>query len=927
MLLRPNEVVSAGALAEILWGAEPPLTAGAALQNHVMRLRRQLGGCAGGRIRTVPPGYRIDVADDELDLLRFTRLRDSGRAAGLRGAWDQAASELAQALAVFGSGPVLAGVDAPGLHLTEVPRLAEMRLQTLEWRIDAELCLGRHEEIIAELRQTTTWHPFRERFHEQLMLALFRSGRQAEALSAYRSARQCITDELGLEPGRALQDLNQRIIAADPVLYDRAGPLPWAVSAGLAPPRLPGAATASRLAQLPADVADFTGRAGPGDDLAAWITQAQGRPGPVRIAAVTGPGGVGKTALAIHVAHRVSEQFPDGQLHADLRGGDTNPADSSEVLARFLRDMGAERLPAAGGPVADEELQATYRSLLSGRRILIVLDNARDAGQVRPLLPGTEDCAVLVTSRDRLTGLDGARVLELGMMDEADALPLLRRVIGPDRVAAEPQAAREVLRACAGLPLAIRIAASRLASRPSWSLRSFAARLADQRNRLDELRSGDRAVRGSFAVSYAGLPPPAGPDETGAAQAFRVLSTWPGPSLSLESAAAMLGRPPGAAAKPVEELVDAHLIQAIGPGRYRFHDLLRVYARERAAAEDRPEALAKGRDRLLTWYLHTTIAAVYSITPRRSNLPAVPEPGSCSPSPFGSAAAALGWLDSERENLIAATAIAAASGPAAAAWQLPVFLHVYFERRGHFADWITTHEAALDAARQARDRAGQAWILNSLAAALILLDRPADAVTHLRQAASLHREAGQGNGLANSLNSLGVTYSQFGDTGRSVRYLQRALALRHEAGDLHGEAMTLANLAMVHQLAAQLGLALGYAEQAVLVARQAGNGRLYGGTLSNLGDMLRATGRLDEAIDVLGQAVSIEHETGTQLEEAEAFRYLGRAYAERGQADQARDAWVKALSLYGPLNEPRAAGLRSSLESLRADGAFACSPA
>lgn len=928
LLLRPNEVVSAGGLAETLWASEPPPTAAAALQNHVMRLRRQLGRCAGARIRTVPPGYRADVCDGELDLQRFTGLRDSGRACALRGAWTQASGELGEALKLFGHGPVLAEVDAPGLALTEVPRLAELRLQTLEWRIDAELFLGRHEEIIAELRQITSGHPFRERFHEQLMLALFRSGRQAEALAAYRAARQCITDELGLEPGRALQQLHQQIIAADPALYDRAGPPLWADPAGRAPRRPAGAAAASRVAQLPADVADFTGRAGQGADLAEWITQPGARPGHLRIAAVTGPGGVGKTALVIHVAHGVSEQFPDGQLHADLRGGDAYPADSGEILARFLRDLGAERPGIPGGPGADEELEGAYRSLLSGRRMLIVLDNARDDRQVRPLLPGTADCAVLVTSRARLAGLDGARVLELGMMDEADALALLRRVIGPDRVAAEPQAAREVLRACAGLPLAIRIAASRLASRPAWSLRSFADRLADQRGRLDELRSGDRAVRGSFAVSYAGLPRPVSRHDIDPARAFRVLGTWTGPSLSLQSAAAMLGRTPRAAAKCVEELVDAHLIEAAGPDRYCFHDLLRVYASERAVAEDGPGTLSKSRDRLLTWYLDTTIVAIHAITARRSNLPAVPAAGRRPTSQFRSPAAALSWLDSERENLIAAASEAAAvSGQATAAWQLPVFLHVYFDLRGHFADWIATHETGLNAARRAGDRVGQAWTLSSLAAALILLERPAEAVRHLRRAASLHREAGQDNGHANSLNSLGISSAQLGDTGRSIRYLQRALVMRRRTGDQHGQAMTLANLAMAHRQGAQLAVALGYAEQAVLVAKQAGDERLLGNSLTVLGDLLRAAGRLDEAIDVLGQAVSIEHETGTRLYTAEAFSYLGRAYAERGQADQARDAWATALTLYGPLNDSYAARVRSSLESLRAGSAPARPPA
>ncbi len=917
LLLRANEVVSAGTLAETLWGAQPPRTAATALQNHVMRLRRHLGTCAGARIRTVPPGYLVEVRDGELDLHRFTRLRDNGRAAGQGGAWAQAVSDLTQALELFGSGPLLAGVDVLGPHLPDVPGLIEMRLQTLEWRIDADLYLGRHMETVTELRRITSMHPFRERFHEQLMVALVRSGRQAEALLAYQDARQVIVDELGVEPGRTLQELHQRIIVADPALRDPPEPPQWAGTGVLAQQSacLPGVPP---VAQLPVDLADFTGRVALSADLAGWITQAGGvHPGQVRIAAVTGPGGAGKTALAIHVAHLVSEQFPDGQLYADLRGGDSCPADSNDVLARFLRDLGDKRHAASAGPEADEELQTAYRSLLAGRRMLVILDNASDAQQVRPLLPGTADCGVLITSRGRLADLDGARVLELGMLEEADALALLRRIVGRSRADAEPRAAHDVLQACAGLPLAIRIAASRLASRTSWSIRSFADRLADQRSRLDELRSGDRAVRGSFAVSYQGLPRPADSQDLGPAHVFRVLGTWAGPSLSLDAAAAMLGRRLRAVRAPIEELVDAHLLECAGPVGYRFHDLLRAYASECARAEEHPETLSKARDRLVTWYLHTAIAAVHAITPRRTNLPAVPARGTCRPLAFPVATAALDWLDAEHENLVAAATAAAGFGPEAAAWQLPSFLHVYFDRRGHFTDWITTHEAGLAAVRRAGDRAGEAWLSGSLGAALVLLERPAEAIGHLQRASALHHKAGQDNGHGNALNTLGIAHAQLGDTGRSIRCLQRALAIRRRTDDLHGQAMTLGNLAMANREAAQFAAALSYAEEALGLARQTRDERLQGDSLANFGDLLCATGRLDEAIDVLSQAVGIEHETGTRLNEAIALSSLGLAYAERGQPDQARAAWTKALSLFGPLHASYAGEVRLSLESLR----------
>ena len=814
LLLRANAVVSAGTLAESLWGAQPPATAAVALQNHVLRLRRQLGACVGARIKTVSPGYLVNVCDDELDLHQFTRLRDSGRAAGQRGAWVQAESDLRQAVELFGGGSVFAGVEALGIHLPDMPDLAEMGLQTLEWLIDADLYLGRYAEAVAELRRITALHPLRERFREQLMIALTRSGRQAEALSAYRDARQVILDELRVEPGQALRELYRQIVAADPALYDRAELPWWAVADAQRPARFSGVPPA---AQVPVDLADFTGRTALSVDLAAWITETgDHHPGQVRIAAVTGPGGAGKTALAIHVAHQVRDRFPGGQLYADLGGGEPSPADAGDVLARFLRDLGDTSHGAAGGSGADEERQAAYRSLLAGRRMLIVLDNARDPAQIRPLLPGTAECAVLITSRGRMADLDGARVIELGMLDEADALAMLRRIIGPARADADPRAADDVLHACAGLPLAIRIAASRLASRPAWSIRSFANRLADQRSRLDELRSGDRAVRGSFAISYHGLPRPAGCHEVSAARAFRVLGTWPGPSLSLDAAAAMLGCTPPTARASIEELVDAHLIESVGPAGYRFHDLLRAYANERAGAEERPETLRAARAALATWYLHSVIAAIHAVSSRRSNLPTVPGLSSCRPLAFADAAAALDWLDSERENLVLATTVAAGSCPDATAWQLPVFLAVYFELRSYFADWISTHEMGLAAARRAGDRAGRAWLGSSLGAALVLLERPAEAVRHLRPAAALHREAGEDRGHGNTLNTLGVAYAQLGDTGRSVRCLEQALAIRRRTDDLHGQAMTLGNLAMANREAAQFATALDHADPPTL---------------------------------------------------------------------------------------------------------------
>jgi DNA-binding SARP family transcriptional activator len=904
LLLRANEVVSVARLTEILWGAKPPATARVALQNHVMRLRRQLGPCAGARIKTLPPGYLVEVGEGELDLQQFIALRHSGRSAGLRGAWDEAAADLQAAMALFGdalSGP---DIELPGPHDTEVAGLAEMGLQTLEWRIDAELHLGRHEELIAELRQLRTAHPSRERLHEQLMLALFRSGRQAEALAAYLGARRWLISELGVEPGPALRRLHQRMLAADPALLDAQAPPP-----GVVPLR------SGRPAQIPAGLPDFTGRGEESAELTGWLTpDRRGDQGPVRVCGITGAGGMGKTSLAVHVANQVRRWYPDGQLYADLRGADAHPTPSGDVLARFLRELGVSDHEV---PASAEERENAYRSLLAGKQMLVLLDNAADEAQVRPLLPGAGRSTVLVTSRNRLAGLDGARILGLGTLGEADALALLAGVCGHDRVAADPHASQDVLRACAGLPLAIRIAAARLASRPRWSVRYFASRLADEQSRLDELESGDRAVRASFAVSYAWLPPSGDGDQPDLARAFRLLGTWEGPNLSLQAAAALLGEPSQAAARTLERLVDVHLLESTGNDRYRFHDLVRLYASERADAQESAAVRAGAVRRLVTWYLHSAMAATRALTSRTSHLPVVRSRPDVPPASFTTAAAALDWLETERPNLVTAVRQAAGRGLTAITWQLAVYLDTFYDLRCYTADWVLTNEIALASVQQARDERGEAWVLGSLGFALVQQERFHEAITHLDRAVDMHTACGSLRGQANALNSLGSAYGELGDLDVAVGYLQRALDLRRRCGDQYGQAMSLANLAVACGMKGEPAAGLGHAEQALAVARSSGDLRLQGNALAVFGDMLRTAGRLDEAIDTLRQAVAIQHDTGNRRYEAGALDYLARALSARGRLPEARASWMTALSMLGPLGDSMAGEIRKELEALR----------
>lgn len=529
LLLRAGQVVATSALIEALWDNDPPANARNSVQVRVSQLRKLLGP-AGGRIVTKPPGYLIEVRAGELDLDRFTRLTGQARSAARASNWDDSATLLNEALGLWRGEP-LSDIPSPLLQRNETPRLAELRAQALDARVEADLHSGRHDAVTAELRQLVAAQPHRERSWAQLMLALYRGGRAGEALAAYQEARRILSADLGVDPGRPLQDLQHRILTADPALIDdRTGPRAATEENGTPtaarPDTAAGVPLAGAPAQLPADTADFTGRGAQVESLCGLLAAepAEGRAGAVVISAVAGMGGIGKTALAVHAAHRLRNRYPDGQLFASLQGA-TSALRPVDVLARFLRDLG---VPDAGIPAGEEERAARYRTLLADRRMLIVLDDAGDAAQVRPLLPGTAGCGVLITSRSTLPGLPGKALLNLEVLDQSEAGDLFGAIIGADRAAAEPDATSAVLASCAGLPLAVRIIASRLASRPHWSIADLAARLAVEQNRLAELAAGDLAVRASFAVSYDALPvgrpdparvfPPAGTGRTGGNQ-------------------------------------------------------------------------------------------------------------------------------------------------------------------------------------------------------------------------------------------------------------------------------------------------------------------------------------------------------------------------------------------------------------------------
>ncbi|MFJ9522312.1 BTAD domain-containing putative transcriptional regulator [Kitasatospora sp. NPDC101801] len=607
LLIRHGQPTSAQFLTEAIWDEHPPRSAAAALRNYVMRLRKALGA-AGERIETTAGGYRIDVDAQEFDLQRFTVLRDEGIAALRRQDFEGAATRLDTALQLW-RGPALADIPSDALLRKEAGWLAEARLDAVEARLEAQLRLGGDvRALTAELQALTTEYPERELLWAQLMTVLYRSGRQSEALAVYQRVRQTLIEEIGVEPGSELREVHQRVLRGDPALDGPARPRPEPIgissaSAGAAadpgadegsgagaaghpvPDRTAGGRPAFAVTpcQLPAALPDFTGRAGETSLLTGRLT-AVDRTAPFT-AVISGQPGVGKSALAGQVAHATRAAFPDGTLHAELGGTGDSQALPATVLRTFLIALG---VPADLVPVGLEDRISLYRSLLTGRRILVVLDDARDSAQVRPLLPGDPGCAALVTSRYRLADLAGALPLELDVLSAAEAELLLRRLVGTARSAADPQAATQVVAACGRLPLALRICAARLGARPGWSMRHLADRLADQLMLLNELRVCSLDIRASVEPSYRALEP-------AAARAFRLLATATDGPLSTVQAARALHLPLPAAEHLLERLVDAHLLLTDAPGRYRYPALLRAFAREQGGL--RPGAVPAQQDR------------------------------------------------------------------------------------------------------------------------------------------------------------------------------------------------------------------------------------------------------------------------------------------------------------------------------------------
>ncbi len=896
LLLNANGVVSVDRLEEAVYGEEPPPTARTQAMIAISALRRLLAGHGDdATISRRAQGYVLQAVDGRLDALRFGALVTAAQAAREAGDLDGAAANYRDALRLW-RGPALDGIDSL-LVRAAAARLDEQRMAAIEDRLEVELELGRHHELIGELVGLAEQFPLRDRLHGQLMLALHRSGRTAEALQAYQQVRRMMIDELGIEPGGDLQRLQHAILNSDPVLDLAAGPV--SVPAVARPvPKL-----------LPADIADFTGRAEQVSQIRQQLTTAPaGSPRlAVPVVVISGQGGVGKTSLAVHAAHALIAQFDDGQLFADLHGAGPRPASPAQVLERFLRALG---VPGPQIPEGLDERAEAYRNLLADRRVLVVLDNAASETQVQPLLPGSESAAVLVTSRGTLAGLAGATRVRLDVFDARQSLDLLSRIAGTSRVRAEREAAVKVTEQCGHLPLALRIAGGRLAVRPHWDVQHLAERLADQARRLDELQLGELGVRASISLSYYAA-------SDAARCLLRRLAVLDVPTFSGWLCAPLLDLQPADADDVLDELVSARLIEPVGMtssarSQYRFHDLIRLFARERLAAEEPAAEQRAALERALGGLLFLGEQA------SRRHLgdsflrmdPAAlrwPLPGPLTEDLISDPVA---WLERERAALIAGVRQAADAGLAEQCWSVAAIANELLES---LDDWQQTAEVALAATRRVGHVRGQAAALYFLGTVYEERGQLAPARQALEEAARLFLDAGDDHGFAMTIRVTALIDRITGRLDAAAAGFEQALAILRTTHDQAQVAYVLQNLARVRLESGDPGLArelLTEALQLTEALRIAGvglGGRIGSQVLYVLGEAQLRGGELADAAATFAQALARVRAAGDQVGEAVVLRGVGIAALRQGQRDRARRALEHAVELAETVRLPMAA--------------------
>ncbi|MFM9593103.1 AfsR/SARP family transcriptional regulator [Streptomyces scabiei] len=901
-LVEAGHLVSVDRLVDAVWGDGPPASAVKLVQGYVLRLRQVLHGADDREvIITRPRGYVFEPGEGQLDLQLFRTLLERGHAQAARGEHGGAADLFEEALGLW-RGPAL-GAPTTSVLQAEAARLEEIRLATVERVLDARLAAGGGAELVGDLTGLVAAHPLRERLRVLLITALDRCGRRADALGVYREARRRLRAELGIEPGPELRELHARLLADDRpagagagagagVLGEaRAG---WGLRAG----RPPGG-TPTAPVQLPAPPTCLTGREREAARLEAALREG-GEHG--RVCVVHGMAGVGKTALALHVAHRVAAAFPDGQLHAGLGGGDpAGTADPAEVLAGFLRALG---IGPGRIPPSLPERAAAFRTLLAGLRVLVVLDDATGEEQVRPLLPGAgSGSAVLISSRRALHGLDSVERVGLEVLSPAHALRLLARLAGADRAAAEPEAAAEIAQLSGGLPLALRIAGSRLGTRSAWPLGALAERLRDEHVRLDEMACGDLDVRAGIEVSYRALPEPE-------RLVFRRLGMLTSPDLAPWVAAPLAGIDVADAERLVDRLADAHLLEPLGADgtgrvRYRFHDLVRLYARERAELEDTRRTRSAALSRLLrTWLALTRRAGDLDPT----GVPRLAPQGAGEGSDLGLGGRLLAdpraWLRAEHRSLVAGVVLAARLGLDDEACDLAAALvQSSFRVNNQFEEWQRTHEAALAAVRRAANPRGEAVLLTGLGQLRYEQDRFDEADRHFREALAGFERLGDLGGRATALAGIAAVGRERGNFTEATACLEQALSAFETLGDDVGAAGARYDLGSILREQGNSAEATAHLREALTLYRSIGSRRGEGLALRAIGLVHRADGDLARAEEHCARALHLQRSAGDRLMEAYAVQALAKVRFRLRPDDAELPALLGALRVCRELDD------------------------
>ncbi|GAB1692442.1 AfsR/SARP family transcriptional regulator [Krasilnikovia sp. M28-CT-15] len=900
LALNADRVVPVDHLIDAVWGGNPPHTARSQIQISVSVLRRLFGeaGCPDAII-TRSPGYTLRLDAAEVDSLHFARLIAEARRQAAAGAPAEAAATLRTALALW-RGDALSNVPSEMVRRAATV-LEDQRVSAIEERIHLDLALGAHQNVISELQALVTEHPLRERLYVFLMLALYRSGRQSDALKTARRAREVLTDEMGLDPGDELQRLERAILRRDPALgpVDESPPAP--ARTGTWPAVQTPALSGVVPRQLPASITDFIGR----EEQLAEIRQVLGpaadsaRAGwSMPMVVISGTGGVGKSSLAIRAAHELSHEYPDGQLYADIASWGQEP-DGSRILSRFLRALGV-----SGKAIPDgrDERGELYRSLLSGKRFLVVLDDTPPGAELLPLLPGSASCAVLITSRARLTALPGARHIDVDVFEPDESQRLLITMVGAERIAAGRESAVELANLCGGLPLALRIAGARLTARPHWPVDRMVHRLRDEANRLDELTHQGLELRSTIELTYRIL-------DASVQRLFRLCAVMRAPDFPAWTAAALLDTSLFQAEDLLESLVEARLVDVVHyPGalpRYRLHDLIRVYAAEKLATTETDEERGAALNRVLSAWLGLAEEAhrrhyggdftiLHGSAPRWTLPPAeaarqVGEP--------------IEWWETERRALVVAVRQAADAGFDELCWDLALTTVGLFESRGYFDDWRECSTIAYELAVRTGNRIGMGAMQYSLGSLSVFQRRVAPALDHFTTALEILRAEGSEHGCALVLRNVAILEALRGDDHAMLAKFTESLALMRKVGDRIGEAHILHNLAQHRMKHGDHPGALDLLGQAHTICRETGCLRVEAQVMYRYAEVYLATNKLDPARQALHRVLRIVRASGDRMGEAYALFGWGRLRQQEGRLRAAELVLAHAVARASQLGE------------------------